>query len=252
MARTNYPEELTALVEAYLTDGAISGKERQVLLKKAEKLGIDVDEFDLYIDAQIQKIDLEADNLIRKAKGKACPYCGKPVPQLAEQCPHCGQFITAEASEELKEILENLEDALEDVKCGYDVARNKARVEKYTRKARMYYSSHPKIKAILAEVDQEISAAASAARKQALIKCIQALIKCIQALIIGILVLINSAIKNKWFWCAVSIVFGIIFLLIGFCFIDDDYSGLVIGLIGFAATVGGVRGIIEFATRGDE
>lgn len=193
MAKTNYPEELTSLVEEYLTDGIISAKERQVLLNKAEKLGIDVDEFDLYIDAQQQKVDQVSDAAVRKAKGKACPYCGKPVPQLAEQCPHCGQFITAEASEELEEILDELEDALVDFKAGRDIDRNKAIVEKYSRKARMYYSSHPKIKAILAEVDKEISATESAAKKHSLIE---------------------GTIKNKWFWCAASIVLGILLFLL--------------------------------------
>lgn len=228
MAKTNYPEELTSLVEEYLTDGIISTKERQVLLNKAEKLGIDVDEFNLYIDAQQQKVDQAADAAVRKAKGKACPYCGGPVPQLAEQCPHCGQFITAEASKELEEILDKLEDALVDFKAGRDIERNKAIVEKYSRKARMYYSSHPKIKAILAEVDMEISAVESAAKRQALIK---------------------GTIKNKYFWCAVPMVVGLILLLIAFIIADpnEDMGGnasFALVSIGGLMILGGIWGLI--------
>ena len=236
MAKTNYPEELTNLVEEYLTDGIISAKERQVLLNKAEKLGVDVDEFDLYIDAQQQKVDQVTDTAVRKTKGKACPYCGKPVPQLAEQCPHCGQFITAEASKELEEILNKLEDALVDFKARRDIDHNKAVVEKYSRKARMYYSSHPKIKAILAEVDMEISAVESAAKRQALIK---------------------GTIKNKWFWCAVPIVMGLFFLLIALA-IADPYKELgggaseVLGFIGFFAIMGGVYGLIGAGDNRDK
>ena len=53
----NYPKELLDLVQEYLTDGVITAKERQVLLNKAISLGVNPDEFDLYIDAQVQKID---------------------------------------------------------------------------------------------------------------------------------------------------------------------------------------------------
>lgn len=50
-----YAKEFEDLLKEYLTDGVISTQERQVLLKKAQKLGYDVDEVDLYIDAQLQK-----------------------------------------------------------------------------------------------------------------------------------------------------------------------------------------------------
>lgn len=51
------PEELDYLIQEYLSDGIISDKERQVLLNKAQALGLNVDEVDLYIDAQQQKAD---------------------------------------------------------------------------------------------------------------------------------------------------------------------------------------------------
>ena len=49
------PQELDDLIKEYLTDGIISAKERLVLLNKAQALGLNVDEVDLYIDAQQQK-----------------------------------------------------------------------------------------------------------------------------------------------------------------------------------------------------
>ena len=135
----NYPKELTDLVEEYLTDGIISTKERQVLLKKAVALGVDADEFDLYIDAQQQKTDQQVDAASRKQRGKTCPFCGGVVPQLTDRCPHCGETITAEASEELQEIFDHLEEALVDFKSGKDIEKSKAVVERYVRKAKMYY-----------------------------------------------------------------------------------------------------------------
>ena len=52
-----YPEELIELLDAFLTDGEISDRERAALLKRAEKCGVDPEEFDLYIDSKVQKIE---------------------------------------------------------------------------------------------------------------------------------------------------------------------------------------------------
>ena len=155
MANNLFPEELNLLIEEFLTDGILTDKERQVILKKAEKLGIDLDEVDLYLDAQEQKIEQASDANMRKRKGRACPYCGGSIPQLAEKCPHCGESITAQASEELQEIFDNLEEALVDLKSGKDRKKSKAVVERYARKAQLYYGSNPKIQKLLAEVEGE-------------------------------------------------------------------------------------------------
>ena len=65
---------LDDLIKEYLTDGIISEKERAVLLKKAEELGIDKDEMDLYIDAQQQKTEQAVDAATNKRRGKTCPF----------------------------------------------------------------------------------------------------------------------------------------------------------------------------------
>ena len=196
MAKKLIPEELDALIQEYLTDGVLTDKERQVILKKAEGMGLDRDEIDLYLDAQVQKIDQATDAAVRKQKSKSCPYCGSPVPQLTDKCPECGQFITPEASKELQEILDNLEDALVDYKSGRNIERSKATVERYARKAKMYYSNNPKIKPLLAEVESEKEKAekafASEARKEALLG--------------GANSFLNGTLKNKWFWSAVPFV----------------------------------------------
>lgn len=178
---SNYPKELIDLVKEYLTDGVISAKERQVLLKKAVTLGVDPDEFDLYIEAQQQKVDQAVDAAASMKRGATCPFCGGPIPQLTEKCPHCGELITAQASEELQEILEQLEDALVNLKSGRSLDENKAKVERYSRKAELYYSHNPKIqrlieairaetieaeKKVLAKAREEEKKAADKARKE--------------------------------------------------------------------------------------
>ena len=54
-----YNEELENLIEAALEDGVLTAKEKQVLLKKAQSMGIDPDEFEIVLDARLVKIKKE-------------------------------------------------------------------------------------------------------------------------------------------------------------------------------------------------
>ena len=148
--------ELNALLKQYLSDGIISDKERAVLLRKAAAIGIDQDEYDLYIDAEVQKYDEKLESAKRKEMGKLCPFCETQIPMMASTCPECGKAVTPEATKELEEILNALEDALVDFKSGRNVERSKAYVEKYIRRAKMYYGENNKIKIVLAEVVNEM------------------------------------------------------------------------------------------------
>ena len=202
------PEELDELIQEFLTDGILTAKEREVVLKKAEKKGLDRDEIDLYLDAQVQKIDQATDAAIRRQKGKSCPHCGAYVPQLTDKCPECGQFITPEATQELAEILDNLEGALIKMKSRRDFDESKAIVERYSRKARLYYSNNPKIKSLLAEVDTEMTVAEknfkSAQRKEALVS--------VKDTSVNVFVYL---MKNKWFWVALPMFIGIMCIWLG-------------------------------------
>ena len=166
MANKLIPEELQALIAQYLTDGVLTSKEREVILKKAEAMGLDRDEIDLYLDAEVQKIDQATDATVRKQKGRQCPFCGASIPVLTDKCPGCGGSITPEADKELEEIFEKLEDALVDLKSGKEFLKNQATVERYSRKARMYYGSNPKIQKLLIEVEKEMKLAEQNAKKE--------------------------------------------------------------------------------------
>ena len=192
MANNLIPEELNALIQQYLTDGVLTDKERQVILNKAEKMGIDRDEIDLYLDAEVQKIDQQTDAAVRKQKGKTCPFCGGSVPQLTDKCPHCGENITPEASSELQEIFDNLEEALVDFKSGKDIAKSKATVERFMRKAKMYYGNNPKIQKLLEEVEMESAKtekiAKANARKNTFVKILTYNWKITAAVILAVLI----------------------------------------------------------------
>lgn len=192
MANNLIPEELNALIQQYLTDGVLTAKERQVILNKAEKMGIDRDEIDLYLDAEVQKIDQQTDAAVRKQKGKTCPFCGGSVPQLTDKCPHCGENITPEASSELQEIVDNLEEALVDFKSGNDIAKSKATVERFMRKAKLYYGNNPKIQKLLEEVGMESleaeNVAKANARKNTFVKILTYNWKITAAVILAVLI----------------------------------------------------------------
>lgn len=205
MANNLIPEELKALIQQYLTDGVLTDKERQVILNKAEKMGLDRDEIDLYLDAEVQKIDQQTDVAVRKQKGKTCPFCGGSVPQLTDKCPHCGENITPEASSELQEIFDNLEEALVDFKSGKDIAKSKATVERFMRKAKMYYGNNPKIQKLLAEVEMESAKAEKVAkanaRKNTFVKILtynwKITAAVILAVLIGIFMLFHESDEDK-------------------------------------------------------
>ena len=159
--------EFYNLVEICLTDGVITAQERQVLLNKAVSLGIDPYEANLIIDAAQQKADQEVDAAARLQRGKNCPFCGGSIPQLTDKCPHCGETITAEASKELLEIIDALEDALVDLKSSDDIRKSKAQVEKYIRRANMYFENNPKVQKLLAEIAAETAEAEKKAKTSA-------------------------------------------------------------------------------------
>jgi len=58
----NISEELQTLITATLTDKKLSKKERNILIQKAEKEGIDKDEFEIYLNSQLQLVKPVSNN----------------------------------------------------------------------------------------------------------------------------------------------------------------------------------------------
>ncbi len=52
--------EIEKLINLALTDGQVTDREREIILRKAEKLGLDVDEVEMYLEG---KLGLQPDNL---------------------------------------------------------------------------------------------------------------------------------------------------------------------------------------------
>lgn len=118
-----YDENLEQLIDAALEDGVLTEKEKQILFKKAQALGVDLDEFEMVLDARLVKLQKE-----EKAKAQAsapksnkfgdikkCPACGAIVQSYQGVCPECGYaFENVEANSSSQKLQKMLDSILEE------------------------------------------------------------------------------------------------------------------------------------------
>jgi DnaJ-domain-containing protein 1 len=112
--------ELEKLIELALADGILTDKERQVLQRKAQELGVDQDEFEMVLEGMLQLAQKAAvppspvgDEKPRSNKEgdlKKCPSCGAPVQSFKPTCSDCGhEFTNTQANSTLLKLLEQIE-----------------------------------------------------------------------------------------------------------------------------------------------
>lgn len=153
-----FSEELNKLIEASLVDGVLTDKERAVIRKRALLEGVDPDEVDLMLDAEVQKIRKKQEEAV--AKVKKCPSCGEIIPALTGVCPSCGYVINIKSKDnnELMDLLDSMEKELESLKSGRseDPQAQLAAIDSYRRKAKTLYGDNKKVQYLLAEIDAEL------------------------------------------------------------------------------------------------
>ena len=99
-----FSKELESLIQATLEEGILEDYEKEALVKRAQKEGVDLAELEIYINAQLQKrkrelkekneaIDAQYEKEKKEAIGPVCPKCGKQVPPLTLKC-ECGYEFT--------------------------------------------------------------------------------------------------------------------------------------------------------------
>ncbi len=112
-----YTEKIEALINAALADGVLTEKEKQILFKKAQEEGIDLDEFEMVLDGRLVDLQKKAKNEAKKAAPKSdkfgdvrkCPSCGAIIPAFQGACPECGyEFSGLEANLSSKKLAEEL------------------------------------------------------------------------------------------------------------------------------------------------
>ena len=111
-----YNEELENLIEMALMDGELTEKEKQILFKKAESFGIDLDEFEMVLNAKLfekQKSMKPPPTITTTAAPKSdkfgdvkkCPACGAIVQSFQTKCTDCGQeFSNVDANVSIQKL----------------------------------------------------------------------------------------------------------------------------------------------------
>lgn len=113
-----YNEQLEQLIDAALADGELTEKEKQVLFKKAQALGVDLDEFEMVLDARLVKLKKAEEEKAASSAPKSnkfgdvkkCPACGAIVQSYQGVCPECGYaFENIEANSSSRRFSEMLD-----------------------------------------------------------------------------------------------------------------------------------------------
>lgn len=128
-----YNPQLEELIDAALADGELTEKEKQVLFKKAQAYGIDLDEFEMVLDARLlvtqrenkAKVTAAAPKSTKLGDVKKCPSCGAIVNAYLGACPECGYAFEGIGANSTSQ---NLTDKLEKIAAEWDakIATEKA------------------------------------------------------------------------------------------------------------------------------
>ncbi len=115
-------DNLNSLIEFALVDGELSEKEKQILFKKAESEGIDLDEFEMILNAKLFKIKQSQNpqvppttiNVAPKSDKfgdiKKCPSCGAIVESFSTNCKDCNyDFKNINANTTIERLFSTLE-----------------------------------------------------------------------------------------------------------------------------------------------
>ena len=123
-----YDQKLEELIDAALEDGVLTEKEKQVLFKKAQSMGIDLDEFEMVLDARLVKVQKAEKEKVAQDQAqtaapksnklgdvKKCPACGAMVQSFQGTCPECGYaFEDVQANYSSQKLAEQINKILEE------------------------------------------------------------------------------------------------------------------------------------------
>jgi hypothetical protein len=114
-----YNEQIENLIKIALYDGELSEKEKQVLFRKAEAEGIDLDEFEMVLEGRLfekQQISKNTETPISAAPKsdkfgdvKKCPACNAILQAFQTKCTDCGhEFSNIGANVSIGKLFEML------------------------------------------------------------------------------------------------------------------------------------------------
>lgn len=112
-----YSPKIEKLIKMALADGDLTEKEKQVLFKKAEEEGIDLDEFEMVLEAKLYErsqkptpaqpvqVQSAAPKSEKFGDVKKCPACGAMVQTFTTKCVECGhEFRNVETNQSVERL----------------------------------------------------------------------------------------------------------------------------------------------------
>lgn len=106
--------ELEQLINFAIEDGEITEKERSVLMRKAQEAGVELDEFEMILEAKLHEVKKsQAAAPVKNSKHgevRKCPACGAMVSAFTTKCSECGfEFNNVEAVKSANTLFEKLQ-----------------------------------------------------------------------------------------------------------------------------------------------
>lgn len=219
-----YNEKLEQLIDAALADGELTEKEKQILFKNAQEMGVDLDEFEMVLDARLVKFKKAEEEKAKSSAPKSnklgdvkkCPSCGAIVQSYQGVCGECGyafENIGANAVvSELSSLLRKANDPqkMTGIIDTYPVPMDKGALIAFITwlRPQSFDFSNPLVESYLKKYDECISKVRLAFSTDKdflpLIEQYEKDKKDIKRK--KLLSITKKLLKNKWFWTGVAIL----------------------------------------------
>lgn len=105
--------EIENLINIALADGEVSEKERAIILRKAESLGIDKDEVEMILEGKLHQLSTKKSQQNQNSKQgviKKCPHCGATAKSFSDKCEACGEDFRFDTLNNLTSNLSGVEE----------------------------------------------------------------------------------------------------------------------------------------------
>lgn len=104
-------QDIEKLINLAKEGGELTDKQKEIILRKAEKLGEDVDEIEMILETTFSS---HSNVEHTQEKRTRCPNCGAIISDTLLQCPECGYILQKEnvASSEAREWIASFQKAL--------------------------------------------------------------------------------------------------------------------------------------------
>lgn len=106
-------QDLQKLIDIAKEGNEITTKQKEIIFKKAQELGEDLDEVEMVLES-IQSKQAAKEPIKKSEERRKCPNCGATISGTTLVCPECGYVLQEEskASIEARESIEMLQDKL--------------------------------------------------------------------------------------------------------------------------------------------